>query len=70
MSASLISEEKGSKEFQGSPPQVNAFESDLREEEDVFGDETNHEIQYKTLSWQVRLQFTAAPSTQLNILDM
>lgn len=26
------------------------------EEQDVFGPEEDHEIQYKTLSWQVRTQ--------------
>ena len=25
------------------------------EKRDVFGDEANHDIQYKTLSWQVRM---------------
>lgn len=50
---SLNSAEKGSKEFEASPTIQRTFEADPRQTEDVFGDETNHDIQYKTLSWQV-----------------
>ena len=38
--------------------------------EDVFGDETNHDIQYKTLSWQVSGKSyckTCAPTTTQHI---
>ena len=52
--SSQAGEEKNSKEFQGFSPRIETTEADPREAQDVFGDETGHAIQYKTLSWQVR----------------
>ena len=46
-------DEKSSKELQSSHTQVEALEAGTSGVQDVFGDETGHAIQYKTLSWQV-----------------
>lgn len=55
-------EEKTSKEPQDLQSRADTLEeaSSQAEARDVFGDEAHHDIQYKTLSWQVcyRLKLT------------
>ncbi len=54
---SLNYTEKTSKELQDLQSRADTLEdgSSQTEAQDVFGDEADHDIQYKTLSWQVRI---------------
>lgn len=53
--AAILDQEKASQE--DIPPYASAKSSGSQtsgeQAEDVFGDERNHDIQYKTLTWQV-----------------
>ena len=49
-------DEKKLKEFSDGAPNIQTLEAPTpaREVQDVFNDDEGHDLQYKTLSWQVR----------------
>ena len=51
-------DEKKAKGLRGFSTSIEKVETSTHEPEDVFGDETGHDIQYKTLSWQVSLSIS------------